>query len=233
MSRSKAKKPILAAIGLAVAAEEVPQLSNLPLTEAEKIIATASDSENGLIRLPTESEWLLITSRTNIQPLPFAWTSDEFHASRWGSPRDGRPWTEARCGPRTTVPTGAKAPRAAVTLRKETIHRVFPPGGIHSPLTHSIPVLIPDEEKENHPPPHPLPSRPLTNQTRVIEELIGFLIFGGAAMGIALYNSPDYALSQPLNILLGGLMVSLASGLIWRPSRPTIAYPLQDDFESE
>lgn len=219
--------------GFWVAASEIPILSEQSLTSCEEIFSSTASVDGGLVRLPTESEWVLIISRTSIKPLPFAWTSDEFHASRWGSPRDGRPWTEARCGKQAPIPEGSSISRTAVTLRHGHIHRTFPSGGMESPHARHIPVMIPDGEKDRLPPPHPLPSRPPHHQRRILEELISFLIFGGVAMCIALYNSPDYALSQPFNILLGGLIVSFASGLLWRPTRPIISLLLLEGEESE
>ncbi|MBG17792.1 MAG: hypothetical protein CMB77_05500 [Euryarchaeota archaeon] len=219
--------------GFWVAASEIPILSGQSLEAAEETLSQTPPPDGGLLRLPTESEWVRITSQTSIKPLPFAWTSDEFHTSRWGSPRDGRPWTEARCGKQAPIPEGSSIPRTAVTLRRDGIHRIFPSGGMDSVDALQIPVLIPDAEKDQSPPLHPLPSLPPSNHRRILEEVISFLFFGGAAMSIALYNSPDYALSQPVNILLGGLFVSFASGLFWRPSRPVISLPLSTDEESE
>jgi len=218
--------------GFWVAAKEPLSLSGRALLECEEILSLTPLESGERLRFPTEGEWIQIISKTSIKPLPFSWTSDEFHASRWGSPRDGRPWTEARCGKQAPIPEGTTISRTAVTFRHDRIHRMLPPKGVKSPYTLHIPVLIPDGEKDRHPPHHPLSPRPPPHR-RIREELISFLFFGSAAMCIALYNSPDYALSQPFNILFGGLIASFASGLLWRPPRPTIPLPLCEDVESE
>jgi len=219
--------------GFWVASTEIPDLSEQSLFDSEELLTSSTPPGGGLLRFPSEAEWVSIVMQTTIKPLPLAWTCDEYHTPRWGSPRDGRPWTEARCGRQGPIPDGTTIPRAAATWRREVVHRTLVFEGLNSTKVRHIPVLIPDGGKDRDPPRDPLPAHSPSHHRRIIEEFIAFLIFGGAAMCVALYNSPDYALSQPLNILLGAVFVSVASGFIWRPPRQTIRIPSSEGHESE
>ncbi len=205
---------------------------DINLTDFEEKLHQNPPKAGGIIRLPTEAEWISIIHHTEYRPIPGAWTSDEYFVPRWGAPIDGRPITSSRLGsphisiqnppPLIVLWNGKRVKRAPLIIRKSNAN--FP----------KFIVWIPDPSLDQSPPFETLPIRPSSTGRRVKEELLVFLFIGALpSMTIALYNSPEYALSQPLNILLGGLFVSIFSGFIWRPRHPIIRQTISFQDESE
>ena len=176
---------------------------------AIKLSEVMTSVESGEVDISSESEWQLAFDRGLIsEGMGIEVLQDRLAASYWGKICDGRPFHQRNS--------------SLIVCRewrgREAIPRYLP---ANSETEHMVRVVR-RETREPNPMAPRLPIRPPRTATLREESLI-ILILGIIPSFLwALFNaSPGYIETGWPGLVLGGLILGLLTGIIWRPTQPT------------
>ena len=176
---------------------------------AIKLSEVVTSVESGEVDISSESEWQLAFDRGLIsEGLGIEVLQDRLASSYWGKICDGRPFHQ-----RNSSLMVCREWRG-----RDAIPRYLP---ANSEPEHMVRVVR-RETREPNPMAPRLPIRPPRTAVMMEEALI-ILILGIIPSFLwALFNaSPGYIETGWPGLVLGGLILGLLSGIIWRPTQPT------------